>query len=279
MLLAAGMTLSCGKSSESEKTKDTEAKTEVGVETDVVEEALSVEDAPFKDVLARAGYEPVSFSRIPAPVPGKKGSVLLYKTQGKGNDGGMLYFEQRGDVYSLVWHWYFDWVPASAEPVEINEDGLWDLRVISKSGDVVDLIHEESFTLFGGDRDGRAALNCVSSPPADPESPFWVCFDGDTATAWTSAIGTKDKAFIEWHTPFGLTDGILTVRAMAGNEPRDCEIRADGEVVQHFALEQTGDEQVVQLDPRVRTAKTVRLTVASSFGQESAVSITELGIK
>ena len=277
-ILVAGLALSCGKSSESQKTEKGATKTETPGESGEAGVELSLENAPFRDVLQRAGYEPESFLRMPVPVPGVRGSVLLYKGR-SGKDGGILYFEEKGETYALVWHWYFDWVPVSVTPMEINEDGLWDLRVKNKKGDVVDLIQDDSFTLFGGGREGLAALNCTSSETAGSGSPLWVCFDRDTATAWTSPIGTKDKAFVEWHTPFGLTDGVLTIRGHAGHEPRDCEIQADDKVVQHFELEQTDAEQVVQLDPSVRTAKTVKLVVASAYGTGDVVRISELDIK
>lgn len=277
-ILITGLVFTCGKSSDGEKTEKGEKKAVANADVYETGAELSLENAPFRDVLERAGYVPVSFRRMPAPVPGVRGSVLLYKGR-ENKDGGILYFEERADIYALVWHWYFDWVPVSADAVEINEDGLWDLRVKSKSGDVVDLIQDETFTLFGGERESRAALNCISSAAVDPAFPLWVCFDGDSSTAWTSGISAKDKAFIEWHTPLGLADGILSIRGRAGNEPRDCEIRADDKVVQHFELEQTDQDQLVKLDPSVLAAKTVKLIVASSYGPGDVVAISELDIK
>lgn len=279
LVLVAGILFSCGKSSEGEDTDKT-AQTATPEVQDAGEGAvLSLDEAPFRDVLKQAGYEAVFYRQFPAPIPGKKGSVVAYQSAEGGEDGGVLYFEGQEDLHTLVWHWHFDEAPVWVTPVEVNEDGLWDMRINTKNGGQFELLHEESFALYAGKRNDLIALNGTSSDAVDPKYRLWHCFDGDTTTVWTMSVKGGDGAYIEVKTPLGVTDGILSVQAPQGKGPKDCEIVVDGTNVQSLELQDTAGKQLVSLDPAVQAAKSIRLVVKSSYADNEEVSIAEIGIK
>ena len=57
--------------------------------------------------------------------------MILYRSASGGKDGGMVFVDQSGGADTRwVWHWYFeDHQPERFEQLDINKDGLWDIRV------------------------------------------------------------------------------------------------------------------------------------------------------
>lgn len=276
-VLAAGGA-ACGGSSDDDSAKKP-AKTEPAAEQAGEEKALPLDEAPFTAELASAGFKAVAYQRIPIPVAGKKGEVVVYQSKSRGGGGGVLCFEEWGNAHLLTWHWYFDEAPVSVAALEIDEDGLWDLRVETKRGDQIELIQDDTFTLTGGRREDRIALNGTTSDPLDAKYPLWHCFDGDSSTVWMSRVDGQDGAYIELQSPLGVAEGILAIQAPGDQAPKKCEVRADGKKLQEIDLAETDREQLVQLDPAVRKAKTIRLIFKSAYGNGEAVAVAELGIK
>jgi len=278
LLLAAGI-VGCGQKSEDEAAADAK-KTTSSDQQSIAEEGLPTGEAPFAAELAQAGFDVAYFREFPAATAGRQGKMVLYNSASGGKDGGMIFVEERGPFFDLVWHWYFDDVkPASFSRGEFNQDGLWDIRVqTSKKGEQLELLQDETFTLRGGKRDDRIALNGTSSEPI-PGNPLWHCFDGDATTAWRSRVDGGRKPFVEVASPLGLTDGILTIRAAQDGQPNACSIVADGKEVQEFQLAPTTEEQLVQLEPAVKTARRIRLSVESLHGGSGTAAIAELEIR
>jgi hypothetical protein len=268
LVISAG----CGKKSEEEKPKTAEATTE----TPPIEASLSTESVPFGSVIRAAGYEVVYVNEFPSSLAGWKGRLILYNSASKGDDGGIVFAEIGDRQVSWVWHWYFpDTKPKVFERLDVNKDGLWDIRVHTDSGHF-DLIQDETYTLAAGGRDDRIALNGTCSAP-DADRPLWHCFDGNPVTAWQSSMDAKP--YIEVFSPMGLPDGILSIKALDHNQPRECEVYADGKKVQSVDLRPTTDEQLIQLDEKVRTAKKIRLTIKSCHQDCASVAVAELQIK
>jgi len=264
----------CGKKADEGES----AQQKTAVETDDLQE-LPAGTVPFAQELADAGYEPVFYEYFPAALAGRNGKIIMYRSAGGGRDGGMIYVETYGDVADWVWHWYFeDASPRSARNAEVNRDGMWDVRVKMADGEGMELIQDDTFTLVGGRRGDKIALNGTCSQPLEGH-PLWRCFDGDGVTTWASSLEGSSKPFIEVASPMGLADGILAITASSQHQPKDCVILASGKKVQSFKLKETTDEQLIHLDSELRTAKKIRLVFKSCHGDGSEVAIAEMEIR
>jgi len=266
-VLAAGILSlgACGKSGDKQATSDDGRR---------VTTKLNPASAPMKSVLEKAGYEPVYYRRFPAQMPGMKANIVVYRAK-SGKDGGVLYLQEYGGSDRVVWHWYFDsGVPDSVTALEINGDGLWDVRMYV-GGETRDYVQDQSFTFVRSQRDDRVAMNGPSSEPIDAESMSWKCFDGDSTTAWRAKVGSGG-AFIVLPTPLGIEDGILSVRLSGAKQPLKCELQVDGNKVQDVDLKPVDTEQLVHLDAEARKARSLRLVVDSGADE---VAISELGLK
>lgn len=235
------------------------------------EETLA--QAPKRAQIERAGCSVVAYKPFPAQLPARIGSIVVYRAS-SGKQGGVLYFQRSGKADDLVfWHWYFDdAAPDSAQAVEINEDGLWDVRIFMKGGDTVDYVQEEDFTFSGKPRYDLVATNGKSSNASD----VWMCFDGDTTSAWVGDV-SRD-AYIDLPTPLGADAGVLTLRADPDKAPRKVEIEVDGKKVKDVELAETSREQRIQLEAVGVDSRDVRLVFKSGHAG-NAVGVTEIGLK
>lgn len=269
--LLSGALTSCGGSSEEKSATEKPAAEQTAATTAEV----SLDQAPMKAVLEAAGFKPVLYRTFPSQVPGMKSNMLVYRAT-RGSSGGVLYLQRYGDEDRVVWHWYFEKdAPESVEPVEINEDGLWDVRMVA-GGEVREYVQDQSFSFVARQRDDRVAMNGESSEPLNAESMLWRCFDSDTTTAWRSSLR---GAFVELPVPLGIDEGILSVQLLAQDQPAKCELKADGKKVQEFDLKQTTLEQLIQLNDAAREANSLRLEVKSAHADAGNVAISELGVK
>lgn len=267
VLLAAASALSCGKQAGEEKPKKAAPGT--------VRSSLD-EPVPIRDVITGAGYDIVSYQKFPSEEPGKKGRILLYR---KKSSGGAIYFKKWDDHTGITWHWYFkDQVPDSASKIELNGDGLWDARVVMKGGNVLKLVQGLDFTMLAPLRSDLIALNAKATEPTDTSHILMYCFDGDSTTSWRALV-EGEGAFIELDIPFGLQEGLLTVRTGDSEQPKDCEVYADGKKIDSFRLEARAGEQLVRISPMIKGAKKVKLVFKSSHGPQKAVSIAELALR
>lgn len=265
----------CGQKSE-ESTEGEEASTASLTEE---AESLPIEAVPFTPEIEAAGYEVSFYTDYPATVAGKVGKMVLYGSASGGQDGGMIYVEESGSGYGWVWHWYLeDASPVSINHAEINEDGLWDIQVRTKDQRQLEFAQDDSFALIGGAREDRIALNGTSSDPLE-NHPLWHCFDGNIYSSFQSDAGGRNRPFIEVASPFGLADGILSIHLLEANQPKDCDLLADGEKVQSFQLQATTGEQLIQLDAVFKTAKRIRMEVNSCHGDSRVAAIAELSIR
>jgi hypothetical protein len=283
---------SCGKKEDKAKTDETVAgsKAKVGDKDasslkDIAMEArgmVSVDEelAGVRDMMESAGFAVKSYAGFPAQEVGRKGRMLIYTDKKAKHSGGVVFCKKTGPAVAPCWHWHFkDMVPDSVTNVELNGDGLWDLRVVSTDGRVVNLVQDDSYTLVAADRSDWIAMNGASSVPVSEDAAMWKCFDGDTASAWQSSIGSEGEAFLEIGTPFGVKEGILTLHTLASDQPRQCTVYADGKQLQVLDLEPKAGWQTAKLDRKANGAKTVRLVFNSSHGQGGLVSIAEVTLK
>jgi hypothetical protein len=282
--------VSCGKSdgpSDEPKakadrpTKQQTGKTETPL-TQIAQEALddaSIDDefAAGRQAVEAAGYVVKEYRSFPSQEITKRGRVLVY-TDKKGKDsGGVVYLKKTGFQVAPAWHWYFkDMVPDSVINVEINRDGLWDLRFVSTKGRTEQFIQEETFTLSARERTDWIAMNGACSAPLTHDAAMWKCFDGDTTTAWRSSLA--GPAFIEFDVPFGVADGNLTICTTASGQPRGCAVYADGKRVEEIELKPEAGRQVIALGQAVRGAKRIRLEFTSAHANAADVAIAELGL-
>jgi hypothetical protein len=261
-LLIGGLLLlhACGKSN------DTKTETAKGEPAAATQPSVSIENAPFAATIKARGYRVVHAKRFPAQLAARRGTVVVYQA-GDGKSGGVLYAQSMPSGPDLVsWHWLFrDGAPDSVQALELNDDGLWDVRVFMKGGKTQDFVQGRAFTFMGPERDGLVALNGDSSAPAD----LWKCFDGDTATVWQSPAG---GAFIDVPNPFGLSKGELTVRLAEKDRPTKIGLVA-GAATQSLELTGTSAEQRFKLDPAVTSASSIRLEIQ---GSGANVAISEL---
>lgn len=241
---------------------------------------LSIDDefSEGRKVVEEAGFAVKTYEEFPAQEVAKRGRMLVYEGKRKKHSGGVVYLKKTGAEVAPAWHWYFEnMVPDSVIRREVNRDGLWDVRVVFDKGKGVDFTQEDSFTLFAEERSDWIAMNGSSSPPASAEFPMWMCFDGDTTTAWKSRI--SEGAFIEFAVPFGVKEGLLTVGTLSSEQPDRCVVRADGERLEEVKIPPAAGRHVIALGQAVRGATKVRLEFPSVRGGGEVVAVTELGLK
>jgi hypothetical protein len=282
--------VSCGKSdgqSEAPKAKAEKAakqqkgKTETPL-TQIAKEAL--DDASIDDefpagrqVVEAAGYVVKQYRSFPSQEITKRGRVLVYTDKKGKESGGVVYLKRTGFQVAPAWHWYFkDMVPDSVVNVEINRDGLWDIRFVSTKGKSERFIQDETFSLFARERTDWIAMNGACSTPLTHDAAMWKCFDGDTTTVWRSSLA--GPAFIEFDVPFGVADGNLAICTIASEQPRGCVVYADGKRVEEIELKPVAGRQVVALGQAVRGAKRIRLEFTSAHANAAEVAIAELGL-
>jgi hypothetical protein len=219
-------------------------------------------------LLEARGFQLVDSRRMPAQLSAHRGTAAIYRST-DGTRGGVLYM-QRSNVTTegITWHWYFaDGAPDSIQVVELNGDGLWDVRVYMAGGSTRDFIQGESFSLLA-ERDGRFAMNGSAS-----SGEAWKAFDGDTATAWQSSTR---EASIDVPLPLGLAKGEIAVRVASGSHARKLEIYTGEKKVQEIDLKPADGFQEIRLDEAVMDAPAIRIVVE---GRDETVAISELEIR
>jgi hypothetical protein len=272
-----GSVSSCSKSDEKKDATVSLSEIAKGAMEDVSPEA---EVGNVLPMLREAGYVMKSYGDFPAEELGKKGRVLVYTDKGGKSSGGIIYFRKTGMIVAPAWHWYFgDMVPESVDKIELNDDGLWDVRIQAKNGKQLEFLQDQAFILTAGDRPDWIALNGAASTPITAEDALWKCFDSDTSTAWRSSLSGSGGVFVDLAAPFGVKDGILALHTLGVEQPRQCTLYADGKKLQTFELASVASGQTVRLDDGVKGARTVRLTIDSIHGGGDVVSIAELSLK
>lgn len=242
--------------------------------------ALSIDDefTEGRKIIEDAGFAVKSYREFPAQEVATRGRMLVYADKRKKNSGGAVYLKKIGAEIAPVWHWYFeDMVPDSVVRRETNRDGLWDVHVAFPRGKVADFVQQESFTLFAKQRSDWIAMNGTSSPPASGEFQTWMCFDGDTTTAWKSSV--LQGAFIEFPVPFGVKDGVLTLGTLSSEQPDRCVVYADGNRVEEVEIRPASGRQMIALGAGIRGATKVRLEFPSARGGGEVVAVSEVGLK
>jgi hypothetical protein len=276
VVVLPGVQAACGGSSD-EKQAEKEKTETVAATGKESTGALPLSSVPFATEIGDAGFKAVYYTKFPAAMAGEDGRMILYGSASGGKDGGMIFVQGSGATFKWVWHWYFeDMIPASIQRVELNQDGLWDIRLTPTKGKTIEFLQDDSFSLAAGQRGDRIALNGKSSESL-PDFPLWFCFDNNHITVWKSLLNSE--VFIDVASPFGLRDGILSITAGQTDQPRECVIKADGKEIQRFILEPTTDEQLIKLEPAARTASSIRLVVESCHGESRQVAIAELSIR
>jgi hypothetical protein len=275
----------CGKKEEQTTTEDSKkAEDSAASLKDLSREAQGVvtvddEFAEARDIVEGAGFVVAHYGDFPTQEVNKKGRVLIYTDKDGKNSGGVVFIKKTGTVVAPAWHWFFvDMVPEEAANVELNNDGLWDVRISGKNGAVVEFVQDESFTLLARDRSDWIAMNGSSSAPVSDEFAMWKCFDGDTATVWKSSV-SNGEAFVEFFTPFGSTAGILTVHTMGTGQPVKCVVTADGKKIDEIDLKPVSGGQAVQLNEKVREASRIRLGFEAVHGGGDVVEVGEISLK
>jgi hypothetical protein len=268
------MTLSCGKSKEAKDTADRAVQ-----QADSVLSA-AIASAPFKDILEEAGFMITAVKEFPTVETKRAGQVVLYRSTANDRSGGILYFKNEEYRSFPAWHWYFDdGAPNDIQALELNEDGMWDVRITMDGGKEREFLQDEDFTLFAEMRSDWIALNVESSSAADSEYPIWQCFDGHVNTTWRSSLQASGEVYVEFWAPFGIHQGILTIQTVDEDRPRDCELFADGNSIKQFTLEDRAGEQRVQLGKTVQKAVKIRFVVRSSYGKGGSVAIAEFKLE
>lgn len=237
---------------------------------------IDEEAGPVKSRIESAGYKVVSYEKFVAQELGKQGRLVIYE-DGKGKSGGVIYATVLKATVTPVWHWYFeDDVPSSVTTTELNDDGLWDVRIKTKKGEEHTYLQDQSFTMVGGHPECWMANNGAASQPVSEGSEMWQCFDGDSTTTWRTA---SKGAFIEMRVPFGVANGVLEVRTAQDGQPKSCTVYADGKKLQDVSLEETSSLQRVDLDPKIKGARKVRLEFGPAYGGGDVVALSGVGIK
>ena len=206
--------------------------------------------------------------RFRPELSGRRATAAIYRSQ-DGSKGGVVYMQRIGnETESVTWHSYFaDGAPDSIELAELNDDGLWDVRVYMAGGATRDFLQGDSFS-FMTDRIERVAMNGASSGTG-----AWKVFDGDTATVWQAPA--KD-AYLVVPMPLGLKEGKLRVRLASGARASKISLFAGDKKVQDAALQNTNEFQDVDLDAALKDAPEMRVVVE---GPAPTVSISELEIR
>ncbi|MBI4720157.1 MAG: hypothetical protein HY770_02800 [Chitinivibrionia bacterium] len=220
------------------------------------------------------------FKKFPAEEQGVKGRVLLYGEQKKNGDGGIIYFKKLGDAVYPAWHWHLKgFVPESIYAEEINEDGLWDIRVTAGKQHTLTFTQGTDFTFDAKPRGDLLALNGTVDPPAVPDHDLWRCFDGDSTTTWETILGEQNKVVLDLVAPFGVAEDVLIVETAEDNQPKEVEAYAGDRKIDTFKLKDKAGKQILRLSPSIKGAKNVRLVFKSSHGKSDRVAIAELGLK
>ena len=269
ILLLAGM-FACSKKDAGETAKETATSTGQNAPGSSASQPLTPENAPFASVITGKGYRVVQAKRFPAQVDARRAYAITYQSN-DGNSGGILYvrgFET--DAPRPAWHWYFtDGAPDSIAAVDINRDGLWDVRIYMAGGTNREFIQDKDFSFVAPEQDGLFAMNGGASMPDGT----WKVFDADTSTAWKAPAS---NAYLDIPNPLGLKTGQLSVRLAGGSKPQKLEIGDGSRNIQECDLESTREEQRFQLDASVKDLPTIRVTVVGS-GKDVAIS--ELGLQ
>jgi hypothetical protein len=240
---------------------------------------LKPDQNPFQNIIKSAGFESVAYRSFPFTRVGDGGEMVVYRTA-DADKGGVIFLKRIGGQAAPSWHWYFDDVaPDNVQPVEINEDGLWDVQVTMAGGQVREFLQGQTFTLGGNLRNDWIALNGSCSPPIGPGHEMWRCFDHDPGTSWQSSLAGRDEVYIEVNTPFGLQRGILTVHTLEEGRPNNCRLLFDGQEVQSFKLKNETAKQRIQIKSPAQNIKTARLVVLSIHGKGQVVSIAEFSLE
>ncbi|HET6348728.1 MAG TPA: hypothetical protein VFH88_06550 [Candidatus Krumholzibacteria bacterium] len=270
-VLAMTGTLACSKKKSAETAANSAATTNEKEKYPATpaEQPLTPDNAPYADTIKSKGFQVVQARRFPAQVDGRRAAVVVYRAQ-DGSKGGVLYVRGfPGEAMHPVWHWYFgDAAPDSVAALDINRDGLWDVRVYMDGGKTRDFVQDTDFTFGGADRDGLSAMNGASSKPEG----LWEAFDSDTSTAWTAP---SSGAYLDIPNPLGITNGQLSIRLAGGSRPNKLEIGDGSKTIQSCDLESTAEEQRFQLDPAVKDLPDIRINVE---GPGKKVAISELEI-
>jgi hypothetical protein len=233
-------------------------------------EPLTTASAPYAAVIAGKGYRVVQAKRFPAQVDARRAYVVVYQSD-DGARGGILYVRGFQDDPPLpAWHWYFsDAAPDSAVAVDLNRDGLWDVRVHMRGGAAREFVQDVDFSFTGAERSGLVAMNGASSSPEG----LWKAFDADTSTAWNAPA---PDAYLDIPNPFGLEAGQLSVRLAGGSQPKKLEIGDGTRTLQECDLVTGTEEQRFQLDPAVKDLPVVRVHL---IGRGKSVALSELELR
>ncbi len=274
----------CGNKDEDSAADKSETAAKPGSLVELSREAkgdVSIDDefTEGREIIEAAGFVVASYGDFPSQEVNKKGRALIYTDKGAKKSGGVVYLKKTGGFLSPSWHWYFEnMVPEKVENVELNDDGLWDVQITGKNGEVEAFTQDDSFTLFAKDRSDWLAMNGTSSAPVSEEFGMWKCFDGDTTTAWKSSTAAGET-FIEFYTPFGSKGGILTIHTLETGQPGKCIISADGKKVDEIDLKPVAGSQMIQLNEKARKASAIRLVFSSVHGGGDVVEVGEIGLK
>lgn len=260
--------LACSKKKEGEEAvnKETPPATTAGTAAG----PLTTGNAPFAPVIIARGYRVVQAKRFPAQVDARRATVVVYCSADNAR-GGILYVRGfQDDPPRPTWHWYFgNAAPDSVMAVDINRDGLWDVRAFMAGGATQEFIQEKDFTFRGSERGGLAAMNGAASSTEG----MYRAFDADTSTAWQAPSA---GAYLEVPNPFGMEAGQLKVRLAGGSRPHRLEIGDGTRKLQECDLDATFEEQRFQLDAAIKDLPTIRITVV---GQGRTVAISELELQ
>jgi hypothetical protein len=231
---------------------------------------LTPATAPYASVITGKGYTVVQARRFPAQVDARRATVVVYRASDNAR-GGILYVRGfQDDAPKPVWHWYFsDGAPDSVMAIDINRDGLWDMRAFMVGGTTRDFVQDADFTFRGAEHDGLVAMNGASSAPDG----LWKAFDADSSTAWKAP---SSRAYIELPNPLGVKAGQLTVRLAGGSRPDKLEIGDGTQKLQEVDLAATAEEQTFQLDAKVKDLSTIRIDVV---GTGKSVALSELTLQ
>jgi len=276
------LVISCGRKDKEPEPGQTAVQTTTPAETftrKAPDGVYTPDLNPFRDIIRMAGFESVVYRSFPFSRLGDGGEVVVYRAAGA-DRGGVIYLKTLSGQVAPSWHWFFDdAAPDSVYPVEINEDGLWDVRVVMAGGQVREFLQEQTFTLSGELRNDWIALNGSCSPPTDQGHELWRCFDGDPRTCWRSSLAGRDDVYLEVRTPFGLQRGILTVCTLDEGRPKECRLLFDGKVVQSFNLKNETARQRIQIKSSAASIQTARLVVLSIHGAGQDVALAEFSLE
>jgi hypothetical protein len=224
--------------------------------------------ATLTPALEARGFRVVWTGRLPAQLASRRATAAAYRSADDAR-GGVIYMQRTSNVSEgITWHWYFaDGAPDSVQLLELNGDGLWDVRVYMTDGGTRDFIQGETFSLMT-DRHARFAMNGASST-----NESWKAFDGDTTTAWRSSAR---EVFVEIPLPLGLEKGELAVRVADGSRASKIRIFAGDRLGQEIDLKAAGANAPVALDPSLKEVPALRVVVE---GPAAPLAISELEIR